>query len=49
MKQRQKYACLSVPATGICKEKHSHEEVLKVAETASSRLCAWIQNILQEM
>ncbi len=42
-------SCITNMATGICKEKHSHEEVLKVAETASSRLCAWIQNILQEM
>ena len=42
-------SCITNMATGICIEKHSHEEVLKVAETASSRLCAWIQNILQEM
>lgn len=42
-------SCITNMATGIRKEKHSHEEVLKVAETASSRMCAWIQNILMEL
>lgn len=40
-------ACITNMATGIVKEKHSHEEVLKIAEKSSGKLCAWIRKILE--
>lgn len=39
-------ACITNMGTGIAKEKHTHEEVLRIAEEASVRLCAWLKDIL---
>ena len=40
-------SCITNMATGIAKEKHSHEEVLKVASQASQNLCLWVENIIK--
>ncbi|MEG0470414.1 MAG: purine-nucleoside phosphorylase [Longicatena sp.] len=42
-------ACITNMATGICKEKHSHAEVLETANRASDRLCKWIKGILKQL
>ena len=42
-------ACITNMATGICKEKHSHEAVLQMAEKASANLCIWIRAIIHEL
>jgi purine-nucleoside phosphorylase len=39
-------ACITNMATGIAKTKHSHEEVLAVAEKSSRMLCAWVKEII---
>lgn len=41
-------ACITNMATGIAKEKHSHEEVVRVANEASRRLCEWVGSICRE-
>ena len=41
-------ACITNMATGIAKEKHSHEEVVKMANRASSNLCRWVEALLEE-
>lgn len=41
-------ACITNMATGIAKEKHSHEEVVKMANRASSNLCKWVEALLEE-
>ncbi|WP_416326725.1 purine-nucleoside phosphorylase [[Eubacterium] hominis] len=41
-------ACITNMATGIRKEKHSHEEVLQMANASSEKLCLWIQTLLEE-
>ena len=40
-------ACITNMATGIRKEKHSHEEVLQMANASSKTLCFWIQKLLE--
>lgn len=40
-------SCITNMATGIAKEKHTHEEVLRIAGESSGRLCAWIKEILE--
>ncbi len=40
-------ACITNMATGIAAEKHSHEEVLKVAQESSERLCTWLTRLLR--
>ena len=42
-------ACITNMATGIAREKHSHEEVLRIANESSRRLCALIQRVMQEL
>lgn len=42
-------ACITNMATGIAKEKHSHEEVLRIANEASDKLCKWVVGIVQDM
>lgn len=40
-------ACITNMATGISKTKHSHEEVLRVANKASEDLCMWVKDIIK--
>lgn len=40
-------SCITNMATGIAKEKHTHEEVLRIAEQSSGKLCAWVRKILE--
>ncbi len=42
-------ACITNMATGIAKEKHSHEEVLRIANESSEKMCSWISQIIKEM
>jgi len=39
-------SCITNMATGIAKEKHSHQEVLKTANTASENLCRWVKELI---
>lgn len=39
-------SCVTNMATGIAKEKHSHEQVVKTADEASEKLCAWVREIV---
>lgn len=39
-------SCITNMATGIAKVKHSHEEVVRVANEASERLCLWMKELL---
>ena len=39
-------ACITNMAKGIAKEKHSHEEVVRIANESSSKLCAWVEKLL---
>lgn len=41
-------ACITNMATGIRKEKHSHEEVLQMANASSKTLCHWMQKLIEE-
>lgn len=41
-------ACITNMATGLCKEKHSHEEVVAVANKSSEKLCMWIEKLLRD-
>ena len=40
-------ACITNMATGLAKEKHSHEEVLRTANESSENLCRWIKDIVR--
>lgn len=40
-------ACITNMGTGISKEKHSHEDVLKVADEASGKLGRWLNDIVE--
>ena len=40
-------ACVTNMATGIATEKHTHEEVLRIAEQSGSVLCRWLKAILK--
>jgi purine-nucleoside phosphorylase len=40
-------ACITNMATGIQKQKHSHERVLAIAEKASVNLCSWVTKIIE--
>ncbi len=42
-------ACITNMATGIQKVKHSHENVVKMANAASADLCKWITMILPKI
>lgn len=39
-------ACVTNMATGIAERKHSHEEVVKVANESSEKLCSWLKELL---
>lgn len=41
-------ACITNMATGLRTGKHSHEEVVAIAEKSSEKLCNWISKLLQE-
>ena len=38
-------ACITNMATGIAKTKHSHEEVMRIANESSEKLCSWVREI----
>lgn len=40
-------ACVTNMATGISKTKHSHEEVLAVADMISEKLCKWVKYMVE--
>ena len=40
-------SCITNMATGISKTKHSHQEVLEVANVASSKLCKLVEEIIK--
>lgn len=42
-------SCITNMATGLAKEKHSHEEVLRIANESSSRLCLLITEIAKKL
>ncbi len=42
-------ACITNMATGIAKEKHSHEEVVRIANESSMKLCDLIHRIIKDM
>ena len=42
-------SCITNMATGIATVKHSHEEVVRVANQASENLCAWMKDLLENM
>lgn len=39
-------SCITNMATGIAKEKHSHEEVLRTANEAGENLCRWVKELI---
>lgn len=39
-------SCITNMATGLAKEKHTHEQVMKTAEEASEKLCTWVSELL---
>lgn len=41
-------ACITNMATGIAKEKHTHEEVMRIAGESSERLCGWVRKIIMD-
>lgn len=41
-------ACITNMATGIAKEKHTHEEVMRIANESSAKLCKWVQQIIEK-
>ena len=40
-------ACITNMATGLRTGKHSHEEVVAIAERTSEKLCMWIEKLLK--
>ena len=41
-------ACITNMATGIRTGKHSHQEVVEIAERSSQKLCAWMEELLRQ-
>ena len=41
-------SCITNMATGLAKERHTHEEVLRIANESSSSLVKWMQELLIE-
>ena len=39
-------SCITNMATGIAERKHSHEEVVRVANESSEKLCKWLKTML---
>jgi len=42
-------SCITNMATGIATKKHSHEDVVKVAEKAGNDFCKWVAEIAKEI
>ena len=42
-------ACITNMATGIAKEKHRHEEVVRIANESSAKLCVWVEKIIRNL
>lgn len=42
-------SCITNMATGIQKQKHSHQRVVEVAEKSSATLCQWITKIIENI
>lgn len=42
-------SCITNMATGIQKQKHSHENVVAIAQKASTDFCKWIAKIIENM
>ena len=42
-------ACITNMATGIAREKHSHQEVLRIANESSQKLCALVERVVREL
>lgn len=41
-------ACITNMATGLRTGKHSHAEVVEIAERSSKKLCAWMEELLKQ-
>lgn len=41
-------SCITNMATGIASEKHSHQDVLRVAAGCGEKLCAWVCRLLRD-
>lgn len=39
-------SCITNMATGIAKTKHTHEEVVRIANESSDKLCRWIKELI---
>lgn len=39
-------SCITNMATGISKTKHSHAEVVRIANESSEKLCTWVKNLV---
>lgn len=42
-------SCITNMATGIATVKHSHEEVVRIANESSRNLCAWMKELLENL
>ena len=42
-------SCITNMVTGIAKEKHSYEEVLKDGLMECQNLCMWVENIVKDL
>ena len=42
-------ACITNMSTGIAREKHSHQEVLRIANESSQKLCALVERVVREL
>ena len=42
-------SCITNMATGIAREKHSHQEVLRIANESSQKLCALVECVVREL
>ncbi|MDO4344630.1 MAG: purine-nucleoside phosphorylase [Eubacteriales bacterium] len=42
-------ACITNMATGIAAEKHTHEEVMRIANESSAKLCSWVKEIIYSL
>ena len=40
-------SCITNMATGISKTKHSHEEVVRIADESSLKLCSWVKELIK--
>lgn len=41
-------ACITNMATGLRTGRHSHEEVVAIADQTSKKLCVWIEKLLKD-